>query len=398
MADVLAVVMAGGSGSRLAPLTDRRAKPAMPYAGVYRLIDFPLSNCANSGIDDVWVVQQYQPHSLGEHLAGGRPWDLDRTRGGLQVLFPHLGDEESGWHQGNADALFRNCSLIRQFDADVVLVLSADHIYTLDYRPVIATHVERGAGLTMVTTEQPRSEVGRFGNVEVDGDGRVQRYRYKPEEPLSELVTTEVFLFDATTLLDAIDELASDGDDEALADLGEQLLPYLVDRGQVWGHPLPGYWRDVGTIGSYWESHLDLLGPEPALTLDDPSWPILTTAASRVPARLWASATVDDVLVAPGCAVRGDVARSVLGPGVVIEEGAMVRSSVLLEGTVVAAGAVVSGAICDMGSTIGAGARVGRLDTPEVDGPAAEDVVVVGEGVAVTPGAEIAAGARLAPE
>ncbi len=190
MVRVLAMIMAGGAGSRLAPLTDRRAKPAVPYAGVYRLIDFPLSNCAHSGIDDVWVVQQYQPHALGEHLAGGRPWDLDRTRGGLQVLFPHLGDDESGWHQGNADAIHRNRSLVREFDPDVVIVLSSDHIYTLDYRTVVATHCDRGAELTMVTTVQPEHEVGRFGNVDVDDGGRVRQFRYKPDDAMSNVVTT----------------------------------------------------------------------------------------------------------------------------------------------------------------------------------------------------------------
>jgi glucose-1-phosphate adenylyltransferase len=391
-ARVLAVVMAGGAGTRLAPLTDRRPKPAVPYAGVYRMIDFPLSNCAHSGIDDVWVVQQFHPHPLGEHLAGGRPWDLDRTRGGLQVLFPHLGDEESGWHQGNGDAIYRNRSLVRRCDPDVVVVLSADHVYRLDYGVVVDTHLDRGAELTMVTTVLPREEVGRFGNVEVDGEGRVQRFRYKPDDPLSDVVTTEVFVFDADALLAAVEELAGSGDNDGLDDLGDQLIPHFVERGGVWSHRMDGYWRDVGTVASYWCSHLDLLGPDPAFTLDDPRWPILTAAVQRSPARLCGTATVDDALVAPGCTVGGEVVRSVLGPGVVVEEGATVRSSVLLDGTVVHAGATVSGAICDAGSRIGAGAAVGRLDAPGAD-----DVVVVGEGVEVAEGSEVPAGARLAP-
>ena len=392
MARTLAIIMAGGAGTRLAPLTDRRAKPAVPYAGVYRLIDFPLSNCAHSDIDDVWVVQQYQPHALGEHLAGGRPWDLDRNRGGLQVLFPHLGDEESGWHQGNADAIHRNRSLVRQCDPEVVIVLSADHVYTLDYRTVVASHRERSAELTMVTTVVPEEEVGRFGNVAVDDDGRVRQFRYKPDEALSEVVTTEVFVFDADALLSAIEELAGSGDEEGLEDLGDHLLPSFVDRGVTWAHPLDGYWCDVGTIGSYWRSHLDLLGRDPAFALDDQRWPILTAGTPRAPARVWGSATVDDALVAPGCTVHGDVARSVLGPGVVVEEGATVRSSVLLEGTVVRAGATVAGAVCDMGSRIGAGATVGRLEVADAD-----DVVVVGQDVEVAEGAEVAPGTLLPP-
>lgn len=394
---ILAMVMAGGAGTRMAPLTDHRAKPAVPYAGVYRLIDFPLSNCAHSGIDDVWVLEQFQPHALGEHLAGGRPWDLDRTRGGLQVLFPHRGDSESGWHQGNADAIYRNSRAVRDFDPDVIVVLSADHVYKLDYRDVVAAHLERHAELTVVTTVVDAGEIGRFGNVAVDDDGRVGEFRYKPDQPLSDVATTEVFVFDARCLLEALDELAGDGggegDDEGLEDFGDELLPHLVRRGRVWEHRLEGYWRDVGTLESYWQSHMDLLEPEPALRLDDPAWPVLTTARTRLPARLYASACVDDSLVSPGCTVRGVVRRSVLGPGVVVEEGAEVHDTVLLHDTVVEAGAVVAGTVGDMGVRIGAEASVGRRAAPG-QRCRAEDLVVLGEGTEVPPGAEVAPGSR----
>lgn len=393
---ILALIMAGGAGTRMAPLTDHRAKPALPYAGVYRLIDFPLSNCAHSAITDVWVLQQFQPHALGEHLAGGRPWDLDRTRGGLQVLFPHQGDDEAGWHQGNADAIYRNHSVIRDLDPDIVVVLSADHIYKLDFRDVVATHVEREAELTMVTTVVAPDEVGRFGNVEVDDDGRVATFRYKPDQPVSDVVTTEIFVFDAHRLLDALDELA--GDDEGaegeLEDFGDQLLPYFVGRGRAWEHRFDAYWRDVGTHESYWGSHMDLLDPEPRLRLDDAAWPILTTAGSRPPARMDATASVDDSLISPGCLVAGRVRRSVLGPGVVVEEGAEVSDSVLLDDVVVESGASVAGVVSDMGVRIGRGASVGRL--PEGGRRCrAGDLVVLGERIEVPAGAEVAPGARI---
>ncbi len=400
MADpkVLALIMAGGAGSRLAPLTDRRAKPAIPYAGVYRLVDFPLSNCAHSAITDVWVLQQFQPHALGQHLAGGRPWDLDRTRGGLQVLFPHQGDDEGGWHQGNADAIYRNHSAVRDLGPDLVVVLSADHIYKLDYRDVVTTHLERDAELTLVTTVVPTDEVSRFGNVEVDDDGRVRAFRYKPDQPLGDVATTEVFVFDTHRLLDALEELADgdgggEGGDGALEDFGDQLLPYFVGRGQVWEHRFEAYWRDVGTPESYWGSHMDLLGPEPLLRLDDPAWPILTTPGTRPPARLCGSASIDDSLISPGCVVRGRVQRSVLGPGVVVEEGAEVHDSVLLHDAVVESGAQVAAVVADMGVRIGPGASVGRRPDPGRR-CGDDDLVVLGEGTEVPPGAEMAPGSR----
>ncbi len=392
---ILALVLAGGAGTRMAPLTEHRAKPALPYAGMYRLIDFPLSNCAHSGISDVWVLEQYQPYALGRHLAGGRPWDLDRTHGGLQVLFPHQGDGESGWHQGNADAIYRNRATIAGFDPDVVVVLSADHVYKLDYRMVVDVHRAGRAGLTMVTTVVPFDHARRFGNVEVDPDGRVRRFVYKPDEPVSDIAATEVFVFDGPCLLETVDELASraGGDDAELEDFGDELIPHLVDRGEVREHRFSGYWRDVGTLESYWASHMDLLGHDPLLKLDDRSWPVRTTAETRPPARCHGSASIDDALLSPGCVVGGRVERSVLGPGVVVEEGAHVQDSVLLDGTVVEAGASVSGVICDMHVRIGGHARVGdqggagraRSD---------DDLVVLGEGVEVAGGTEMEPGTR----
>ncbi len=413
---VLALVMAGGAGSRMAPLTDHRAKPVLPYGGVYRLIDFPLSNCTNSGISDVWVLEQYEPYALGSHLAGGRPWDLDRSHGGLQVLFPHQGDAESGWHQGNADAIYHIRSVLRDFDADVVVVLSADHVYALDYRDVVEAHLGHEAELTMVTTVVPEAHASRFGNIEVGDDGRVAGFVYKPDEPVSDVVTTEVFVFDGATLLDAVDELvdrsggaggdeaggdeASDdeeGDDEegeaSLEDLGDQLLPHLVERGRVWEHRFEGYWRDVGTLESYWRSHLDLVEDEPPLRLDDPAWPIRSGGSSRPPARLFRSASVDRSLISPGCRVRGTVESSVLGPGVVVEPGAVVRSSVLFDGAVIEAGARVSGAICAMETRVGRDARVGLEDRPDA-GCSEDDLVVLGEGVQVGAGTEVDPGTR----
>jgi glucose-1-phosphate adenylyltransferase len=393
---VLALVLAGGSGSRLELLTDERAKPAMPYAGVYRLIDFPLSNCVHSGISDVWIIEQYEPHSLDEHVSNGRPWDLDRTHGGLRLLTPHRGRAESGWHRGNADAIYRHKSFIRDSGARLLVVLSSDHVYTLDYREVVSRHEDTDAAVTMVTTKVARDDAARFGVVHVGGDERITRYDYKPDDPQSDVVTTEVYVFDAETLLDLLEELGEGSSDEAeegLEDFGDALLPRLVDAGAAREHRLDGYWRDLGTVESYWRAHMDLLGPHPAITLGDPAWPILTHAVQRPPARVAASARLDEALVSPGCTVLGDVTRSVLSPGVVVEEGAVVSDSVVLHDAVVGAGATLEHAIVDAEARVGERARVGR--PRRNDAASADDLVVVGTRAHVPERGDVAAGGRV---
>jgi glucose-1-phosphate adenylyltransferase len=355
---MLAVVLAGGVGSRMGALTKRRAKPALPFAGIYRLIDFPLSSCANSGISDVWVLQQYQPHSLEDHLANGRPWDLDRTEGGLLILHPFTGGEGEGFTEGNADALWRHRRLLAEFEADVVLVLSADAVYTLDYRDVVDAHLQRDADVTMVTT-QVDEDPGRFGVVSVDGDGRVTDFAYKPDDPRGDLVTTEIFVYRSRALLEALDELG--GGDEPLADFGDALLPRLVDAGRAFEFRLGGYWRDVGTPETYWQAHQDLIDGK-GLHLDDPDWRIRTTAGHRPPARVATDASVEDSLLSPACRVDGRVVRSVLSPGVVVEAGAVVSDSVVMHDTLVRAGARVDRAIVDSRVEVPSDAHVHSTD------------------------------------
>jgi glucose-1-phosphate adenylyltransferase len=380
---VLALVMAGGEGSRLELLTERRAKPALPFAGVYRLIDFPLSNCVHSGIEDVWVLQQYRLQSLNDQLANGRPWDLDRTHGGLRLLPPQLGGDKDGFHEGNADAIWRNRVLIAEHDPEAVLVLSADHVYRLDYGEVLARHRDRGAGVTVVTSEVPRSEAARQAVVEVGDDGRLTGFHYKPEEPPTTRVATEVFAFRTDRLLDTLEALAAaDGE---LKDFGDGLLPRLVDAGEAVEHRLPGYWRDVGTVPAYWQAHMDLLDPERPLDLDDPAWPILGRAPHRLPARVEGSARLEQALLSPGTVVAGTVVRSVLGPGVVVEPGATVRDAVLGDDCVVAAGAPVQRAVLDRGVRVGPGARVGGPDEDEPPALVAEEARLP-DGATLPPG------------
>ena len=381
----LVVVLAGGAGGRLELLTRERAKPAVPYAGTHRLIDFPMSNCHNSGIADVWVSQQFNPISLSDHLSNGRPWDLDRTRGGLLPLQPRLGhDERGGFQQGTADGLWRYAPLMREFAPDALVVVSADAVYTLDYGALVDEHVEEGADVTMVTTEVDPEDAGRYGVVEVEG-GRVTRYVYKPDEPATSLVSNEVFVFRPDALLDLLDELAEEAGDDGLEDIGDDALPRLVDAGGAREHRFEGYWRDVGTVPAYWASHQDLLVERPPIDLDDPAWPVLTQAPDhRSSARVDAGADVQASMLAPGSRVGGTVERSVIGRGAVVEAGATVRGSVLLPGAVVRAGATVERAVLDDRVEVGRGARVGR---------AGGEIALVGLGAAVEEGAELPAGA-----
>jgi glucose-1-phosphate adenylyltransferase len=367
----LVLILAGGAGGRLSPLTDDRAKPAVPFAGLWRLIDFPLSNCAHAGLPDVWVVQQFHPASLSDHLANGRPWDLDRTYGGLLVLHPHLGDERGGFHSGTADALWRNSGLLADFGADALVVVSADAVYRLDYARVVDEHIAAGADLTMVTTRVAAEDAGRYGVVQVDGSGRVTDYVYKPDRPAGDLVSNEVFVFTGPVVLDAVERLGRDADQEqGLGDLGEALLPVLVDAGRVREHRLAGYWRDVGTVEAYWSAHMDQLADPPPLRLDDPAWPVLTVPTLRRPARVDDGARVADSLLSPGVRVAGRVQRSVLGPGVVVEAGATVADSVLLGDVRVGRGATVSRAVLDERCVV----------EPEVSVGGGDELAVCGRG------------------
>lgn len=336
---VLALVLAGGQGGRLGLLTENRAKPVMPFAGFYRLIDFALSNCLHSKISDVWVVEQYELHTLNEHLSNGRPWDLDRTYGGLQVLPPFerddkKSDDKGGFAEGNADAIYRQLELIEEFAPDILLILSADHVYKFDFRDAIETHIEKKAALTMVTTKLPKGEnASRFGVVEVGKDGRVTDFDYKPESPKSDLITTEIFVYDAKILIKTLKSLKKSKN--KLKDYGNELIPHLVEKGDVYEHRLHDYWRDVGTIKSYWESQIDLLNENHKLVLDDEKWRILTLAPQKVPAFIYSSADVHNSLIAQGCRVQGKVKHSILSSGAIVEKGAEVIDSIVLPDAVI---------------------------------------------------------------
>ncbi|MBK8447311.1 MAG: NTP transferase domain-containing protein [Micropruina sp.] len=369
---ILAVVLAGGKGSRLGALTDHRVKPALPVGGTFRLIDVSLSNLVHSHISNVWLVQQYLPHTLNEHLANGRPWDLDRSHGGLQILPPFEGADGEGFAHGNSDSLYRQRHLIRDFDPDLVLVLSADHLYTINFLDVLDTHLAHDADLTMVVTEVSE-DPSRFAVVQADSEGLVTGFDYKPERPQGQLVAGEMFLFDPDALLQALETLHEQNGQ--LEDYGHDLLPYFVEHHTVAAHRHDGYWKDLGTLTSYWQAHMQLLEGAGAV-LDDPRWPILSAQPQLLPARIFAGADIANSMISAGSQVRGTVDRSVLGPNVTIAEGAVVRDSVLLDGVQVGAGVVLDQVIVDTGASITAGSygrrgaitlldRFGAVDSTE---------------------------------
>jgi glucose-1-phosphate adenylyltransferase len=379
---ILVLVLAGGQGGRLQLLTETRAKPAVPFAGVYRLVDFPLSNCQHSQIADVWVSVQYQTASLTEHLSNGRPWDLDRTNGGLMTLPPFQGSEREGFTEGTADGLWRQSELIRDFDPDALVVVSSDAVYKLDYREVVEGHLASDAEVTMVTTEVAADDASRYGIVQVDGE-RVTDYAYKPDDPASTTATNEVFVFSPGPTLDRLEQLGREVGEDGLEDLGTHLLPAQTRDGKARAHRFDGYWRDVGTVESYWQAHRDFLAEEPPIDLDELSWPVHTRGGRHSAARVLAGAVVEQSLLSGGTRVAGTVRGSVLSPGVVVEAGATVVDSVLLPGVRVRAGATVTRAVLDDEVDVGERATVGG------DG----DITLVGLQARVDDGAEVPAGA-----
>ena len=350
----LALVLAGGAGSRLEPLTLKRSKPVLPFGGSYRLIDIPLSNLHHSQLSQVWLVVQYRPHGLNDHLSNGRPWDLDRTRGGLLVMPPFQGhdtDRNDGFAKGNAQALLLQKEFLQQSDADLVLVLSADHVYRFDYRDLIDFHNSRGADLSVVTWEAPVGhDLTRYSVFETRGD-KVANFAYKPDQPRTRTVGCEIFLYSKDVLLDALETLQQEvGDD--LGDYGDCLLPRLVSRADVRALQLEGYWRDVGTLESYWQAHQELLQESPPFALEHSDWPLLTDQPFRSPAFFEASARLESSLVSPSCRVAGEIRRSVIGPGCTVAAGAVVEECVLLDGCRIGPDARLRRVIVDAGSEV----------------------------------------------
>ncbi len=356
----LAILMAGGAGTRLTVLSNRLAKPAVPFAGKYRIIDFTLSNCVNSGIFDVAVLTQYRPHSLNAHIGIGKPWDLDRQRGGVHLLQPYQGSNtDFDWYRGTADAVYRNLDFIREKNHELVLILSGDHIYKMDYRPMLAYHQEKGADLTVGVMNVPLEETDRFGIMTVDSNMRITEFHEKPkDQDKGTLASMGIYVFSSDVLVNRLSEGSAES---PRIDFGKDVIPSMIAQDKVYAYPFEGYWVDVGTIHSYWETNLALTNPDKngALDLHDPNWVIHTRSKERPPVKLGPQAQVIDSLISNGCVIRGRVERSVLSPGVYVSPGAVVRESIIIDDTWIGTGAIIDRAIVAENVIIGPGTQLG---------------------------------------
>ena len=375
------MLLAGGQGSRLGVLTSHVAKPAVAYGGKYRIIDFPLSNCVNSGIDTVGVLTQYQPLDLNRYIGSGQPWDLDRLNGGVRILPPYQQISGTDWYKGTANAIYQNIPFIETYDPEYVLILSGDHIYKMDYSLMIDAHKRAGADCTIAVLEVPMEEASRFGIMNCNEDGSIYAFEEKPKQPKSNKASMGIYVFSWPVLRDYL--RADEKDPNSENDFGKNIIPKMLAEGRrLFAYPFEGYWNDVGTIGSLWESNLDLLNPKIDLRLDDPAWRIYSRTSGSSPHYVGEKAHIENSIVTDGCDINGDIDFSVLFRDVTVEEGATVLDSIVMPGTVIKKGAVVEYAIVAENCVIEEGAHVG-FKPEEMDDISRWDVAVVGEGVTV---------------
>ncbi len=357
--ECVAMLLAGGQGSRLCDLTRHTAKPAVSFGGKYRIIDFPLSNCINSGIDTVGVLTQYQPLELNEYIGDGAPWDLDRARGGLCVLPPYTGCESSEWYRGTANAIYQNLAFLRRYAPEYVLILSGDHIYKMDYSKMLTFHKAKGAVCTVATVRVPLEEASRFGICNTREDGRIVQFEEKPKKPKNDQASMGIYIFNTRTLVEYLEEDAADPTSKN--DFGKNIIPRLASRGEaIYAYPFRGYWKDVGTVASLWEANMDLLGENSILRGSDRDFHVYSRRTTRTPQFVGRGAMIRNSVLSEGTEIRGTVTDSVLSEGVTVESGAEVSHSVIMSDVRIGRGARVYYAIVDSEAVIEDGAVVGN--------------------------------------
>ncbi len=397
MKRTMAVILAGGEGERLSILSQERAKPAVPFGGKYRIIDFTLSNCVNSEIDNVVVLTQYNPRSLNDHIGLGRPWDLDRNRGGVKLLQPYISrGRVAEWYRGTADAVLRNINVLEHDPGDTVLILAGDHIYKMDYQPFLTAHRRHRADVTIAVRRVPLAEASRMGILAMDESNRVVEWQEKPKQPKSDLASMGVYVFSKKALRRWLTE--------DNVDFGRDVIPAMIAAGaRVFGYHYSGYWQDVGTIQSFWEANMALLADDPELDLYDKEWVIHTRSEERAPAKVGPTAQVHRSLISHGCVIDGTVVNSVLSPGVRVGVGAVVRDSIVMFDSVIRSGAVVDRSILDKEVVVGQGALVG--DGPFPDRPNKQEpsrlntgITVVGKRAVIPRGVRIGRNVRVAAD
>ncbi|MCI5910405.1 MAG: glucose-1-phosphate adenylyltransferase [Oscillospiraceae bacterium] len=391
----VAMLLAGGQGSRLYALTQNVAKPAVPFGGKYRLIDFPLSNCTNSGIDTVGVLTQYQPLVLNEYIGNGQPWDLDKLNGGVHVLPPYETQAGASWYEGTANAIYQNMRFIERYNPEYVIVLGGDHIYKMDYSKMVDFHIENNADCTISVIDVPRSEASRFGIMICDENNKVTDFVEKPKEPKSTLASMGIYVFSWEKLRKYLIENENEANEKRAKgenwskDFGKDIITSMLRDGQrLFAYEFEGYWKDVGTLDSLWEANMDLLSPSLPLDLYDPSWKIYSRTNNMPPQYIGSNAEVENSMITEGSVVDGEVDFSIIFSGVTIEEGATVNYSILMPGTVVKKGAVVEYAIVGQDCVVESGAKIG-LSPESVENRDDWGIAVVGHNVTISEGKEV---------
>ena len=383
----VAMLLAGGQGSRLYALTTNIAKPAVAFGAKYRIIDFPLSNCVNSGIDTVGVLTQYQPLILNEYIGNGQPWDLDRAFGGVHILSPYQAKTRSSWYEGTANAIYQNMHFMKMYNPEYVLILSGDHIYKMDYAAMLKSHVEKGADCTIAAIDVPLSEASRFGILNTNADGSIYQFEEKPKQPKSTLASMGIYIFTAEKLYKYLE--ADEANPNSSKDFGKDVLPAMLNAGEkMFSYQFDGYWKDVGTIASLWEANMDLLGEKPNFDVADKSWKIHSRNPLAPPECIGEEGVVKNSMIALGCEIDGTVENSILGSNVIVEKGAIVKDAVVLANSVIKAGAVVSYSIIDENVSIANNAKIGVDKDPNAE------IVVLGRDISIANGVTVSAGQK----
>ena len=384
----VAMLLAGGQGSRLYALTNNIAKPAVSFGGKYRIIDFPLSNCVNSGIDTVGVLTQYQPLILNDYIGNGQPWDLDRSFGGVHILSPYQGKHSSDWYKGTANAIYQNLHFMEQFNPDYVLVLSGDHIYKMNYATMLNYHVMNGADCTIAAIDVPMEEASRFGILNTNPDGSIYEFEEKPKKPKSTLASMGIYIFSAQKLFKYLKE---DNDNpNSSNDFGKDILPKMLASGEkMMAYEFNGYWKDVGTIDSLYEANMDLLGDSPVFDVTDTSWKIQSRSPLAPPHYLADGSKVNNSIVMSGSEIFGSVEDSVLSSSVIVKKGAVVKNSIIMADVEIGENSVVEYAIIDENTVIGANSKIGE---PKSSG---NGIAVLGRNITVADGSVVGGGAMI---
>ena len=383
--ECVAMLLAGGQGSRLYALTNNIAKPAVPFGAKYRIIDFPLSNCINSGIDTVGVLTQYQPLVLNEYIGNGQPWDLDRNFGGVHVLSPYQKKAKSAWYEGTANAIYQNLNFIKMYNPEYVLILSGDHIYKMDYSKMLKAHIEKQADCTIAAIAVPLKEASRFGILNTNPDNSIYEFEEKPKQPKSTLASMGIYIFSAEKMYKYLEQ--DDDDPNSSKDFGKDVLPTMLKAGErMFAYRFEGYWKDVGTISSLLEANMDLLGDPPAFDVNDADWKIHSRNPLAPPEYLGENAVVKNSMLALGSEVYGTVENSVISSNVIVEEGAVVKDSVIMSGSVIKQGASVNYSIIDENVIVEENASIGE------DKAAAKGIAVLGRNITVGKGAAVKGG------